>query len=78
MARISNIDIDVVEISDTAQVRDTDRAWLNLREVSAQGAILVRPDQHVGWRFHGGSNVPEAVLATALGRILKRDLISLS
>ena len=78
VAHVSNVDIDVVEISDTAQVRDTDRNWLNLREVSAQGAILVRPDQHVGWRFHGGSNMPETVLATALGRILKRDLISLT
>ena len=74
VARHSGVDIDVIEISDAAHVRDTDRSWRNLREVSSEGAILVRPDQHIGWRSHAGSANPQGVLATALGRILKRDL----
>lgn len=30
-----------------------DGIWQRLREVSAGGAILVRPDGHVGWRCSG-------------------------
>lgn len=65
---------DVIAIADEAQVRDTDRRWRVLREVSAQGAILVRPDQHVGWRSMGAHADPERALAAALGRILQREL----
>lgn len=64
--------LDVVEVSDTAAVRDTDRAWRNLREVSADGAILVRPDQHVAWRARGAQAQPEAVLQSVFARLLRR------
>lgn len=76
LAKTSGVTIDVVEVSDDADVRDIDRNWRNLREVSADGAILVRPDQHVGWRSVGRSGDPQAVLAAALGRILRRDLVN--
>jgi 2,4-dichlorophenol 6-monooxygenase len=42
--------------------------------VSADGAILVRPDQHVGWRAVGRSDKAQATLAAALTRILQRDI----
>ncbi|MDR3453056.1 MAG: FAD-dependent monooxygenase [Rhodoferax sp.] len=78
VAHASGVTIDVVEISEAGQVRDTDSTWRNLREVSSDGAILVRPDQHVGWRSVGAHAKPPQVLATALGRILQRDLINAS
>lgn len=74
VAKRSGVPIEVVEISDDAQVRDIDRRWRNLRGVSADGAILVRPDQHVGWRAVGSSAQSEAVLAAALARILQREI----
>jgi 2,4-dichlorophenol 6-monooxygenase len=64
----------VVEISDESAVRDADRRWRHLRGVSADGAVLVRPDQHVGWRSIGRSKEAQATLAAALARILQRDI----
>jgi 2,4-dichlorophenol 6-monooxygenase len=64
----------VVEISDDAIVRDADRTWRHLRSVSADGAILVRPDQHVGWRSFGRAEEPRATLAAALSKILQRTV----
>jgi len=74
LAQSSGVPIDVVEISDQSPVRDTDRTWRHLRAVSADGAILVRPDQHVGWRSIGRAEQPQAVLAAAMTKILQRDL----
>jgi len=74
LAQSSGVPIDVVEISDQSPVRDTDRTWRHLRAVSADGAILVRPDQHVGWRAMGRAEQPQAVLAAAMTKILQRDL----
>jgi len=74
LARSSGIPIDVVEISDESAVRDADLAWRHLRGVSADGAVLVRPDQHVGWRAVGRSEKAQATLAAALTRILQRDI----
>jgi 2,4-dichlorophenol 6-monooxygenase len=74
LAKSNGVPIEVVEISDTAAVRDTDRRWRHLRAVSADGAILVRPDHHVGWRSMGRHAQPRQVLAAALGKILQRDI----
>jgi 2,4-dichlorophenol 6-monooxygenase len=74
VARKSGVPIEVVEVSDASAVRDVDRTWRHLRAVSADGAILVRPDQHVGWRSMGASTNPQGVLAAALAKILQRDI----
>lgn len=76
VARASGVPIEVVEISDASPVQDTDRNWRHLRAVSADGAILVRPDQHVGWRSVGGSKQPGAVLAAAFSKILQLEVPS--
>lgn len=74
VARKSGVPIEVVEVSDESAVRDAARNWRHLRAVSADGAILVRPDQHVGWRSIGLAKQPDAVLAAALTKILQREL----
>jgi 2,4-dichlorophenol 6-monooxygenase len=74
VAHTSGVPIEVVEISDESAVRDADRSWRHLRGVSADGAVLVRPDQHVGWRSAGRSENAQATLAAALTRILQRDI----
>lgn len=47
-------------------------AWLRHRQISAEGAILVRPDRFVAWRNLGAAEEPFGELASALGQVLGR------
>ena len=49
-----------------------DRRWASLREISEQGALLVRPDNHVGWRSLGAAGDAPRELEAALRAILGR------
>ena len=49
---------------------DTRFDWLRQREVSSEGAVLVRPDRHIAWRSFGASENPRATLEEALGQVL--------
>jgi 2,4-dichlorophenol 6-monooxygenase len=49
--------------------------WLRLREINADGAILVRPDRFVAWRSFSASTAPAADLEGALQSILFRDCV---
>jgi 2,4-dichlorophenol 6-monooxygenase len=44
------IEVAVATIGDGGEYRDLDGSWAQLREVPEQGAVLVRPDNHVAWR----------------------------
>ncbi|QNK82009.1 FAD-dependent monooxygenase [Nakamurella sp. PAMC28650] len=46
--------------------------WARLREVSESGAILVRPDTHVGWRADTLPVDPVGALRSAMTKILGR------
>jgi 2,4-dichlorophenol 6-monooxygenase len=46
--------------------------WARLRETEESGAVLVRPDLHVGWRSHQLPADPSAELLVALTRLLAR------
>jgi 2,4-dichlorophenol 6-monooxygenase len=52
------------------EVPDPDGAWSKLLEIEPDGAILVRPDQHVAWRAHGEVVNPRATLRGVFARIL--------
>lgn len=39
---------------------DTRFDWLRQREVSSEGAVLVRPDHHIMWRSLGARKNPRA------------------
>jgi 2,4-dichlorophenol 6-monooxygenase len=69
-ASASNVVIDVVAIGDGADYRDPSGDWARLCGTDEQGAILVRPDGHVGWRMPTGRQVAERELADALAAIL--------
>jgi 2,4-dichlorophenol 6-monooxygenase len=53
-------------------VADTDGSWMNLLGIDADGALLVRPDQHVAWRARHGVRDTAAALGRALAEILSR------
>lgn len=38
----------------TTVAHDVNGAWLRLRGIAAEGALLVRPDGHIAWRHGGG------------------------
>lgn len=44
--------------------------WQQLREVDASGALLVRPDGHVGWRLRRAGGQVQAALARATAAVL--------
>ncbi|WP_406395565.1 hypothetical protein OG806_38180 [Streptomyces sp. NBC_00882] len=51
---------------------DATGAWAAQREVGPDGAVPIRPDQHVGWRSITGPPDPGPVLERALRYILRR------
>ena len=53
-------------------VIDDDGTWTTLLGIDPDGAMLVRPDQHVAWRSPHGVADPAAALARASDRILDR------
>lgn len=53
----------------TAVVQDAEGAWLRLRGMPPEGALLVRPDGHVAWRHAGASG--QVQLAAELERAVR-------
>jgi 2,4-dichlorophenol 6-monooxygenase len=73
VAKDLGIPLDAVTIAHIdGDYRDPRSAWVRQREISAQGAVLVRPDRVVAWRSMGAAKNPTAALATALSKILGR------
>ncbi len=48
--------------------------WLRHRQITSDGAILVRPDRFIAWRHPAGSGQPRAALAAALSQIPARPV----
>jgi 2,4-dichlorophenol 6-monooxygenase len=59
--RIGLQDVDLVDVR---------LAWLKNREISASGAVLVRPDGHIAFRSLGGVDDPSATLTSVFGQIM--------
>jgi len=68
-----NIAVDAVVVGAHGDYRDIEGRWAVLREVSADGAVLVRPDGHVAWRCtHRPSDLVsslERAISQTLGRL---------
>ncbi|MEO7405220.1 MAG: 2,4-dichlorophenol 6-monooxygenase, partial [Burkholderiales bacterium] len=64
--------IDVVQIEAAQGWRDATGQWARVRGVNDDGAVLVRPDAHVGWRSHGLVPDGVTVLGDALSSILRQ------
>jgi 2,4-dichlorophenol 6-monooxygenase len=62
-----------VVIGPGREVTDLYYDWSKLREVEEGGALLVRPDKHIGWRSRSLPEDPAGSLLEALVRILGRD-----
>jgi 2,4-dichlorophenol 6-monooxygenase len=51
-------------------IPDEDADWTSVREVSATGAVLVRPDRKVAWRVSAAPDDPGAELSAAVALVL--------
>ncbi|MEW2353504.1 FAD-dependent monooxygenase [Spirillospora sp. NPDC029432] len=67
------VPIFAARIGDGAEFADADGRWEAVREITGEGAVLVRPDNHVAWRSMGASENPEEVLADAVARVLDQN-----
>lgn len=65
-----SVPIATAGIGDGAEYADVDGRWAAVRQITDEGAVLVRPDNHVAWRSASGSENPADVLGSAISRIL--------
>ncbi|MGP6174088.1 FAD-dependent oxidoreductase [Corynebacterium sp. A21] len=66
------IPLNVHQIGAGGDFEDLYGDWARLREVTDEGAILVRPDHHVAWRSLNAVTDPAAALSSALNTVLAR------
>jgi 2,4-dichlorophenol 6-monooxygenase len=64
--------LETVIIGPGQPVTDLYFDWARLRGVAEDGAVLVRPDKHVGWRAHRLAEDPELALFVAMTAMLSR------
>ncbi len=64
------VPLEAVIIGPGRAVTDIYYDWARIREVSEEGALLVRPDKHIGWRSMGLPDDPAAALRTAMTSLL--------
>jgi 2,4-dichlorophenol 6-monooxygenase len=73
VAKRLRIPLDAVRIGHLdGEFRDPRSSWARQREITPQGALLVRPDRFVAWRSLGAAADPDAALARALQEVLAR------
>jgi 2,4-dichlorophenol 6-monooxygenase len=61
-----------VVIGPGQEVTDLYFDWAGLREVAEDGALLIRPDKHIGWRSAQLPADPEGALLAAMSALLGR------
>ncbi len=77
LAADAGIPLDAVRIGHVeGDLYDPRLAWVRQRQLKPDGAVLVRPDRHIGWRSVTAADDPRAALADALGQILARPVAS--
>lgn len=70
VAKELGIAVTAVVIGPNSAVTDLYYDWAAQREVDEDGAILVRPDKHIGWRAMSCPEDPQIALRDALSTIL--------
>jgi 2,4-dichlorophenol 6-monooxygenase len=73
VSRDLGIQLQAVVIGPGREVTDLYFDWSRLREVGEDGALLVRPDKHIGWRSMSLPADPQRALHAALSSLLSRE-----
>ena len=75
LAAEAGVPLDAVRIGHLdGDYHDPRCTWQRHRQIASDGAILVRPDRFIAWRYPAGASDPRAVLAAALSQILARPV----
>ncbi len=78
LASEANVPIDALRIGHLdGDLYDPRCMWLRHRQISSEGAILVRPDRFIAWRHPIAAENPRAALAGALSQVLARPVDAL-
>jgi 2,4-dichlorophenol 6-monooxygenase len=64
------VEIRVVRVGEGGECRDPEQAWQQAREIEDGGALLIRPDGHVGFRAKNAVADPRNELDNALTAVL--------
>ncbi|WP_037345692.1 FAD-dependent monooxygenase [Sciscionella sediminilitoris] len=59
-------------VGEGGDLSDVDKVWAARYGITEEGAVLVRPDGHIGWRAMRQGGAPEVELARALAEIRGR------
>jgi 2,4-dichlorophenol 6-monooxygenase len=70
-----SIPITVTSIGNSAECADVDGRWAAVRQITDEGALLVRPDNHVAWRSMSGCENPADALGNAISYILDHNTL---
>ena len=75
LAAEADLPLDAVRIGHLdGDLYDPRCTWLHHRQITSDGAILVRPDRFIAWRHPATDSEPRATLAAALSQILARPV----
>jgi 2,4-dichlorophenol 6-monooxygenase len=73
LAEEADVPLDVLRIGHLdGDYHDPRCDWQSHRQIASDGAILVRPDRFIAWRYPAAASDPRAVLTAALSQILGR------
>ncbi len=72
VAEALGVELVCAAIGDGLDYADSDGRWAEVRDIGDDGAVLVRPDNHVAWRSVGAHGQPQAQLRHALETVLAR------
>lgn len=67
------VDLVVHTVGLRCEVDDVTSDWEDVREITDQGALLVRPDRHIAWRSIDSVDNPAEELRSALRQVLARN-----
>jgi len=75
LAAEENLPLDALRIGHLdGDLYDPGCAWIRHRQITTDGAILVRPDRFIAWRHATASEDPRGALAAALSQLLARPI----
>ena len=69
LANAHGVPFDVAQVGGKGGYAEVDGSWSAIREVADNGAILVRPEQHVAWRSKGAAKNPQEDLRSAFRQL---------